>query len=275
MKLVFSLSAGRTGTAFLAELFARNVPEAEVHHERVGYDDFGIENPDLSHFLLFNSRGNVSEVRRFWEQKLDRVMKSDSMIYVETAHALMKAGLVENSVRLRSGHELHFVRLRRAVIPTLLSYERRGDFLNRASQWVWYLDHDYPRSLVKADAFRRYGLHGLALWYLIEVEFRSTYYKERYADEPGVHFHEADIDELNEPDVAASLLSSIHGEHDPATVVVPGKTNASPKTTPPDPELVSGLEKLVAAADKLDTLETAREYVRDGVDPFAPDEKSD
>lgn len=272
MKLVFSLSAGRTGTAFLAELIARNIPAAEVHHERIGYDDFGFENPDLSHMLLFNSRGNVGEVQRFWDQKLRRILAGEAEVYVETAHALMKAGLVENSVRVCQGHDLHFVRLRRAAVPTLLSYERRGDFMNKSSQWLWYLDDQYPRSLVKSDAFRQFGLHGLALWYLLEVEFRAAYYKELYSTASGVHFHEADIDELNEEAAATALLDEIFGGELGGFVIIPGKTNASPETTPPEPETIRALEKLVTAAEKLDPLALAREYVSEGVDPFAPEE---
>jgi hypothetical protein len=40
MKLVFTLTAGRTGAAFLAELLARSFPFAEVHHERLGWVAF-------------------------------------------------------------------------------------------------------------------------------------------------------------------------------------------------------------------------------------------
>ncbi len=128
MKLVFTLSAGRTGTAFLAELFAQNLLEAEVHHERVGFDSFGVDTPEVSDLMLYNNRGNVRKVQKFWERKLSRILRSRVDTYVETSHVLMKAGLVENSVRLCQGHELHFIRLRRAMVPTLLSYECRGGF---------------------------------------------------------------------------------------------------------------------------------------------------
>ncbi len=271
MKLIFTLSAGRTGTAFLAELLARNLPEAEVHHERIGYDTFGVDTPDLSHLALFNSRGNIQKVQRFWKKKFGRILNSHVDVYAETSHVLMKAGLVENAVNLCRGHELHFIRLRRALVPTLLSYERRGDFLNKSSQWIWYLDDDYPRLFIKPDKFRRFGLHGLRLWYLMEVEFRAAYYKERYQGVPGVYFHKADIDELNDVNKAAAILSALHGQHRTEGVVVPGKKNVSEASKTPDADHLRVLEKLVAGARSLDPRATAREYVSQGVDPFFPD----
>jgi hypothetical protein len=270
MKLIFTLSAGRTGTAFLAELFVRNFPGAEVYHERMGYDAFGVDTPDLSHLTLFNSRGNILKVQRFWEQKLGRILRSPVDVYAETSHVLMKAGLVENAVRLCRGHELHFIRLRRAAVPTLLSYERRGDFLNKGNQWLWYLDEGYPRNFIKPEVFRQFGLHGLGLWYLMEVDFRAAYYEERHQGNPGVFFHETDIDDLNNPARVAALLSAVHGEHHSDGVEIPGKKNVSKALEPPDPEHLRALEKLVAGTKSLKPRATAREYVLAGVDPFAP-----
>jgi len=270
MKLIYTLSAGRTGTAFLAELFARNFQDAEVHHERLNYDAFGVDIPDLSHLSLFNSRGNIQKVQHFWKKKLARILESNVHVYAETSHVLMKAGLVENAVRLCRGHELHFVRLRRAPVPTLLSYERRGDFLNKSSQWLWYLDDAYPRNFIKPEAFRRFGIHGLRLWYLVEIEFRAAYYRERYQDAEGVFFHEADIDQLNDSNQAAAILSALHGEHSPESVIVPPKINASQDSESPTPEQLRFLHKMVDATKNMEPWATAREYVSQGVDPFFP-----
>jgi hypothetical protein len=273
MKLVFSLSAGRTGTAFLAELIARNLDQsvaAEVYHERLGFDAFGVDTPDLSHMVQFNSRGNTEKIQQFWNRKLDSILAGDLDFYAETSHPLMKAGLVENAVRVcRDRAELHFVRLRRSLVPTLLSYERRGDFLNKSSQWLWYLDDAYPRVLVKPEAFRRAGLVGIMLWYLLEIEFRGAYYMERHKSTEGVFFHEADIDALNDAATAATLLSDIYGKHNPESVVVPGKKNATENAVPADPERLDLLEQLVAKTAALDPVANAKEYVAEGVDPFA------
>jgi len=41
-KFIFTITAGRTGTTFLANLFVNNIPNSEVHHEILGYDKFGV-----------------------------------------------------------------------------------------------------------------------------------------------------------------------------------------------------------------------------------------
>ena len=68
-RFVFTLTPGRTGTAYLAQLLRANLPHAEVHHEILGYDAFGVDSPDLSHLMQFNSRGNTPHVQAFWRRK--------------------------------------------------------------------------------------------------------------------------------------------------------------------------------------------------------------
>ena len=38
---VFTITTGRSGTNFLAELLASNLNDAEVHHEQLNYQDWG------------------------------------------------------------------------------------------------------------------------------------------------------------------------------------------------------------------------------------------
>lgn len=275
MNLVFTLTAGRTGTAFLATLLAQNLRDAEVHHERTGYDSFGVDSPDLSDLVLYNTRGNILKVQRFWERKFSRILRAAAGTYVETSHVLMKAGLVENAVRLCAGHTLHFIRLNRALIPTLLSYASRGDFLNKSSQWLWYLDDDYSRTFLRPDRFRGFGLPGLRLWYLMEIEFRATYFKMCYENRPGIHFHAVDIENLNDPEKAREIISKVSPEALSGSVTIPEKVNVSPETGPPDRDVLHQLEALVAGTEALDPVATAREYIREGIDPFAPEEPAE
>lgn len=275
MNFVFTLSAGRTGTAFLAALFAENLRYAEVHHERLAFDSFGVDTPDLSDLVLYNNRGNVGKVQRFWDRKFARILSARVPVYVETSHVLMKAGLVENAVRLCAGHDVHFIRLHRALIPTLLSYASRGDFLNKSSQWLWYLDDDYSRTFLKPDPFRRFGLPGLRLWYLMEIEFRATYFRMRYENQPGVCFHAVDIEDLNDPVKAGEFISKVTDEDVAGSVRVPEKINITQEKVPPEPAALEQLKALVTGTRGLDAVATAREYIREGIDPFAPEEPAE
>ena len=42
---VFTLTTGRSGTLYLAQLLFQNLPDAECYHEIVGWDRFGPGNP--------------------------------------------------------------------------------------------------------------------------------------------------------------------------------------------------------------------------------------
>ena len=62
---IFTITPGRTGTMYLAELIAQNTKDREVHHEILDYDAFGVDSPDLSTLTLFNSEGNITKVKNF------------------------------------------------------------------------------------------------------------------------------------------------------------------------------------------------------------------
>jgi hypothetical protein len=81
---VFTMTTGRSGTLYPAQLLAQNLPDAECYHEIVGWDRFGVDTPDLSHMTLFNSQGNVEKVQAFWRSKLARIAATPRQLYVET-----------------------------------------------------------------------------------------------------------------------------------------------------------------------------------------------
>ena len=103
------MTAGRTGTRFLAQLLRDNAPAAEVHHERIGFGDFGVHAPDVSVLHDFNSLGTTDKVKRFWDEKLSSITKSTSSMYVETSHPLMKAGLMEYVTTLVPERTVHLM----------------------------------------------------------------------------------------------------------------------------------------------------------------------
>src|SRR5689334_14667760 len=110
-QFIFTMTTGRSGTEFLTELLAANLPDADSNHEFRGWGDFGLRTPDVSHMTLFNSQGNVEKVQGFWRDKLSIVLGGQSRFYVETAHMLMKAGLVENIAPLTGAGHVHLIDL--------------------------------------------------------------------------------------------------------------------------------------------------------------------
>lgn len=211
MKLIFTLTAGCTGTAYLAELMKWNIRDAEVYHEIQSYSSFGQDTPDISHLHAFNVQGNTQAVQQFWRCKLDKILAYDKPVYVETSHVLMKAGLVENMAELAQGHEVHFIVLKRDAMKTIESYHKRGDFKSLGNLWMRYLDPAYPGNriaFVPLYSFQQQA-SALRMWYLSEIKLRTTHYQFFYGDLPHMRFHVVDIDSLNEKEKAAALFKEL------------------------------------------------------------------
>ena len=213
-KFIFTLTPGRSGTRYLANLLHDNLPDAEVHHERTGFDRFGVDTPEVSHFTLFNTKGNVSKVRQFWSQKLRRIADGEYRIYVETSHLLMKAGLVENIDVVRQSGEVHFIILKRDIKQILWSFKRRFDFINTGHMWLWYLDPNYPRRIVDSAPFRSSGPNGTTLWYICEIYARAEYYRRLLSARENVFFHDCKLSDIATAEGAGRLFSAL-GEPKP------------------------------------------------------------
>ncbi len=221
---VFCLTAGRTGTQWLAKMLAGSLPNCEAHHEILGYDRFGLDFPNLSHLTLFNSRGLCDEVREFWQRKFSRVARCTKPWYVETSHILMKAGLVEH-LELCPG-PVHLVALTRDTPSLVASYTQRGDFMNVGNRWLWYLDPNYPQNIVNAEAFKAKGVLGIRLWYCIEVAARQGYYAKMLEGRADVTLHRIDLSELRTEAGASRLMQSLGA--DPGFLRLPPPSNSTP-----------------------------------------------
>ena len=232
------MTPGRTGTGYLVALLSGNAGPADqvaVHHEFLGFDDFGRETPEMSRFTGFNCHGNTSAVRGFWEQKLGRISATPGSHYVETSHLLMKAGLAENIDLLTAAGTVHFVVLSRDPTATVRSYRRRGDFVKRINLRLWYLDPDYPRNIVKASAAMATDMDGVCLWYICEVMTRAAYYRHILAGNDRVVFHDAALESLADPETVNTLLDGLHMPRATANLAMPRKVNESPSHFPADP----------------------------------------
>jgi len=225
--LAFTLTAGRTGTAWLQALLGLNLPQAEAHHEILGYDRFGHDTPDLSHLTLFNSRGCCDEVRGFWERKAARVARSEATWYVETSHVLMKAGLVEHLDLFQAQGPVHLIALGRNPVSVVASLTQRGDMANVGNQWLWYLDPDYPQNIVDPAPFKPHGLAAVRVWYVLEVIARQAYYEALLADRTGVTVHRATLEELTREEGARRLLAGLGVEPDAIEIPPPRNATAS------------------------------------------------
>ncbi len=223
-KTVFTISAGRTGTAWLAAFLDRN-GFAPCIHEPLAIEDFGVNMPDIRLMRGFNTHGNHDEVQQFWRRKIEAV--STRVRYGETNHTLAKCGLVENLAESELAGDATLIILRRDLARQALSYLVRNDFGNITIAWQWYLHPSYPRKIINPEAFLSKGQIGLALWYCYEMEARMAYYKRRYGDR--LHMVEAKLEDITQPEGAKRLLAQlgIGGAAD-----LPERTNENPTVAP-------------------------------------------
>jgi hypothetical protein len=246
-QFVFTITAGRTGSHFLAELLAANLEDAQVFDEIIGFAEYGLNTPDISQLASFNTFGNSDSVRAFWKQKFERMLDYPVRYYVETSHVLAKAGLIENIDLLIRHGQVHLVCLNREMIKSLLSYERNFDFYHKTMWWAWYLDPHYPRNIVGSNPqlFEQFGNHGVALWYLCEMRARQAYYRQHFLSLPNLVFHQVEIERLNEPAYAAQFLSELGASLQPGEVRIPPHKNTSSNATPLPAGLESQLSQLI------------------------------
>ncbi|MGB2083689.1 MAG: sulfotransferase domain-containing protein [Paracoccaceae bacterium] len=152
---IFTLSAGRTGTAWLSEFLAVNL-NCEALHEPLGVEDFGNRMPDIKIMRSFNENGNNAIVKDFWKRKFSMLT---SNIHIETNHTLGKCGLIENISRSKLAEKSRIIILKRDIVRQCASYVVRHDFVHITTAWQWYLHPSYQKNLSIQNYF--HNLKGL------------------------------------------------------------------------------------------------------------------
>ena len=253
-RFAFTITTGRSGTAFLRALVEANVPESECHHEILGWDRFGVDTPDVSHMTLFNSEGNGPKVRDFWRQKMDRIAASPAPLYCESSHLLAKCGLIENVELLTAVGEVHLIELRRDIYATATSHLLRSSFVDYGATWLWYLDPRYPNNIIKVGGTLS-TVH-MSVWYVLEMRARAAYYRRLLADRSDVHMHTVELDEIVQPQGAREMLMRLGWSGD--TLVLPAAQNAGKSTARLPPDADAELRTLIDSTSVIDTEQEGR-----------------
>ncbi len=212
---VFTVSSGRTGTAYLAECFRVNAPAGwQVEHEGPLLGGFGGFRPDISHMHAYNCNECREHLREFWKRKFADLPEH----YVETSHINCKAGLIEH-LDLLDG-PVALVHLRRNIRDVFLSIAARGGMLTKSDMWMWHLDPDYPANLTDKNVFAE-GMLGNIAWYLLEMEARARRLKGLCRAE----WLTVSLEDIARPEGLAALLERFGIEHRQT----PQKVNANPR----------------------------------------------
>lgn len=229
---IFTITTGRSGTAYLSKLLDVNLVDAEVHHEILHYGAFGVDSPDVSQLTAFNALGNTELVQSFWRRKFARILKKTVSVYAETSHVLAKAGLFENITPLTQQADVYVVLLHRPIVKIACSLLSRYDLLNKGNMWLWYLDPDYPNLIVNPSSFPGRGWVENCVWYVCEMFAPAEYYRMLFADSPNIKFVDVSIEDLNIKENAEALFENL------------GNISRHSETIVPPPQNVISLGKL-------------------------------
>jgi len=216
----FTLTAGRTGTAWLARFLAQNLG-IEAVHEPLAIEDFGTRMPEIRTMRSFNDLGFDDHVRAFWQGKLDALPRYP---HAETNHTLGKCGLVEALAESDLAEQVKVIVLTRDLAAQCASYVRRNDFVNITIVWQWYLSWGYRNVMLDPAPFRRLGHVGHALWYTCEMAARQRYYVRLFADR--LNFVHAKLEDVTTTAGAGELLEGLGASC--AAPVLPSAVNTAP-----------------------------------------------
>lgn len=237
--LVYTVTNGTAGTGYLRRFLEGNLSGAEIHGDRAGWLDLGVNCPDASHLTRFNTIGNLPEIRAFWRRKIKADLASTKDIFVDLTHLHAKAGLVENLDLVPHDAKVVLIHLRHNIRETVWTIHNRCDFRNSGFTWVFALDPNYGNVMVPSGQFAQQGMAGLALWYVVEMRVRAAFYKRLVADMPNVAFAEVWLAELvNQLPAAESMLEAIGGEK--PTAVKPAERKEAQPIRPGGQEIQKG-----------------------------------
>lgn len=193
--LVFTVTAGRTGTVYLQRLLGLFPDTTSLHEPEPAFVSMlrlAQHAPGLAHQFLI-------------EYKLPAVAAVATTHYVETSHLLCK-GFLEPLVDL--GIAPRFVILRRSPRRVALSYFTRRAIPGRTKQGLKYLLHPGDPGVLPFPGWTRRSDYALCFWYALEMERRQRDYSTVLAAR-GLTCVDVTAEELHDYDRFLALAAAL------------------------------------------------------------------
>jgi len=185
-QLILTVTAGRTGTAFLHNLF-RLFPDVDSAHE---------EEPNYLH-VMRRVQTQPSEAARFLTKfKFPVIAACKSRTFVETSHLFCK-GFLEPMLNLGVYPDL--VLLRRNPRRIALSLLERNTIPGRTSTGTDYLVCPSDPNTLPLPLWEGMTDYQLCFWYALEIECRQHRYGA-YMKQLGRKVYDCTASELHNPD---------------------------------------------------------------------------
>jgi hypothetical protein len=198
-KLIFTVTAGRTGTKYLAELLA-TIPDATALHE-----------PDPSYRQLMRAVVQDPGIARafFLQLKFKFMAAAPGAIYAETSHMFCKGFLVP---LLQIGLRPCLVFLRRSPRDVALSYLERDTVPARTSLGNAYVLRPDDSNVLQIPGWEQLTDYQLCFWYALAMELRQWRYAE-FARKLELSYFDTTAAELNSYRQFAAMLDTFRIPH--------------------------------------------------------------
>ncbi len=193
-KLIFTVTAGRTGTKYLARLLA-GIPDATALHE-----------PDPSYRQLMRVAVQDPGIARafFLRLKFPFIAAAPGGIYAETSHMFCKGFFVP---LLQLGMRPGLVFLRRPPRAVALSHLERDTVPARTPLGNAYVLRPDDDNVLPIADWRQLTDYQLCFWYALAIEFRQWRYSE-FARMLGLPLFDTSAAELNDYARFAAMLDA-------------------------------------------------------------------
>jgi hypothetical protein len=230
-KVIFTLTAARSGTLYLRNLFRLNARDCACRHET--FFDFG--NPTMFGRAIYDAHaGRIEKIRARLAKKRRFIQKLPGSIYLESSHSFLKSSYV---AALEIFPDLRLIHLVRDPLKVAASEAYRELWRRRLrAPFHFYGGDDDQRHFAWAltgneEIFRDFAGENLSLfqWYLlqwIEIENRAM----NFLDENGLHDRCFTLDsprDLNDTEKIHALFDFLEIETKQPKIIFGGRKNKS------------------------------------------------
>lgn len=181
-RLIFTITTGRSGTGYLAEVL-RDIPNVQSYHE---------PEPRFSDVMRSVQKDKSIAVKFWINKKLPQVAKETAPIYIETSHLFCK-GFIEPLLDMDIIPDLIILeRPERDVAKSML---RLDTIPGRTEKGLkYYLSPEDP-GVLPLPNWQILHDYQLCYWYCLEIKRRSLYY-EKTLREKNAHITKITLNEI-------------------------------------------------------------------------------
>jgi len=182
MRLIFTVTNGRSGTGLLAQLFSCLDGVRAEHEAKPGFE-----------YLMRDTHRSPSVCRRYLSSiHLPEIARSAEDTYVDTSHLFSK-GWIEHALSL--GLTFDAVVLTRDARKTACSMYRLNTIPRRTRIGRWFYMSPNVGTITRLEDPAKMTDYQLCYWHALETEARQEHYA-RVLPEKGVGLAQADCDVL-------------------------------------------------------------------------------